>query len=488
MKLVINFDTKENVVMDNMKRFFPWVVIFSMLLVILACSLFTGTKAPVETSEPTITFFPTDTPSQSLEIATIVPTPTPTVKNELTIDVNPIPQGELGVANVHAFQDEFDSWVVVGLLVNKSDRAMDAIEIEIKALDLNGIPLYNELAYSALYSLSPGDTSPFSTWVWEDLPGVQEFTATIVGFSTSNVEQVDLEVRGTQMNLGNGDVHITGELVNTNDSPVQIGNIAAATFDSDGRLITAGSEVVAISYLDPGESGPFYITMDKPVDDSIAISDFSIYTNAEVTIEKDKYEISFLEIRDYYDTDGDYHLVGELQNNSDVNLSISLLASIFDAAGNVLDADDVDLPVYSVAGGERMFFDFDGWYALNSVEGLAALSDSYVIQADTNWTWKTETTYVDLDVNDGGFEYDPFWGFTFTGTVVNNTGVSANSGEVIVVLRDDESGSLLAMGYTSLWDEIPTGSTMNYEVFVEIEPDFNLEGFDFSVIAKGELP
>jgi hypothetical protein len=481
-------DQKEKAVMFNLKRFFSWVIVFSILFVFLACSLFTGTKTPDETIEPTLTLFPTDTPTQHLEIATIVPTPTATVKDEPANDVIPVPQGELGVANIHAFQDEFDSWVVVGLLVNNSDRAMDAIEIEINALDLNSISLYNELVYPALYSLGPGDTSPFSTWIWEDLPSVQEFSATIVGFSVSNVEQVDLEVRGTRMSLGNGDVHITGELVNTNDSPVQIGNIAAATFDSEGRLITAGSDVVAISYLDPEESGPFRITMDKPADDSIAIADFSIYTNAEITIEQDLYDISFLEIRDYYDSDGDYHLVGELQNNTEFNLSISLLASIFDVAGNVLDAEDVDLPVYSVAAGERMFFDFNGWYPLNTVDGLAAQADTYVIQTDSNWTWETETTYADLDVNDGGFEYDPFWGLTFTGSVINNTGVSANSGEVIVVLRDKESDSLLAMGYISLWDEIPPGSTMDYEVFVEIESDFNLEGFDFVVIAKGELP
>lgn len=470
------------------KKIFQLLVVFSLVIGILACSLFTGTPIPTATSEPTLTQIPTNTPVQPLEIATEVPTQTPPEEDKAAIEVYTVPSGELGVAMVHAYQDEFDSWVVAGLLANNSVRALDDIEIEIRALDLNGVPLYAELVYASLYSLGPGEISPFSAWVWEDLPGVQEFTATIVGFSPSDVEQAEVEIRGTLMSEGEGDVHITGELFNLNDTPIQVSNIAAATFDSGGQLVTAGAKMVAVSYLGPGESGPFRITMDKPADDSITIADFSVYTNAEVSFEEDLYDISYLEVSDYFDSDGDYHLVGALQNNTEANLSISLLAAVFDAAGNVLDADDLDLPVYSIAPGERMFFDFDDWYPLNTVEGLSVQADTYGIQIDHNWTWETDTTYVDLAVTDGGFEYDPYWGLTFTGKVVNNTGVNVNSGEVIVVLRDKVTDGLLAMGYVTLYDGIPAGSSADYEVLVEVASDFDLEGFEFTVFAKGELP
>jgi hypothetical protein len=44
------------------------------------------------------------------------------------------------------------------------------------------------------------------------------------------------------------------------------------------------------------------------------------------------------------------------------------------------------------------------------------------------------------------------------------------------------------MGYTSLYDDIPAGGTADYEVVVEVEEDFDLESFDYSIIAVGELP
>jgi hypothetical protein len=72
--------------------------------------------------------------------------------------------------------------------------------------------------------------------------------------------------------------------------------------------------------------------------------------------------------------------------------------------------------------------------------------------------------------------------------VVNNTGVNVNSGEVIVVLRDKMTDSLQAMGYVTLYDGIPAGSSADYEVLVEVASDFDLEGFEVTVFAKGELP
>jgi len=465
----------------------------SLVFAILACNFVTGALDPTAPPPPTAIPAPTNTPlppieEQVEEPEDAQPEVDQDVEQQPTEGYASIAEGELGVIVVKAYQDEWDSWIVVGLVENNTDRAVDNIEIEVEAFDINGNSLYTEVAYGSLYSVASGEVTPFRLWVWEDFPNAQEFTADIVGFSSTELERAAVDLIGVQMTFGESDVYVTGELVNNNEFPLEISDVAFATFDMDGSLITAGADDVSVNYLLPGESGPFRASMDLPGSGAEDIDDYKIYTNVEVGAETDIYSITFLEENGYYDSDGDLHLVGSLQNDSDEYLNISLIAAFYDTAGNVLDASYVDIPLYSLAPGELSYYDFYSWYPLNESEGLADQAETYVIQVDYGWTWDTDTVYQDIPYTDNGYEYDSFWGLTFTGQVTNDTGAILDGGKVMVVLHNIETGELIAMGYETLFDEIPEGGSLDYEVLVEIADDLNMDSFEYTVVAKGELP
>ncbi|MEA3350019.1 MAG: FxLYD domain-containing protein, partial [Chloroflexota bacterium] len=204
---------------------------------------------------------------------------------------------------------------------------------------------------------------------------------------------------------------------------------------------------------------------------------------------EDSFDITFLEETSYYDSDDYFHLVGELQNDSDINLNIAIIAAFYDIDGNVLDADNLSMmPISSLAPGETVTYDISNWKSLNNNEGLFDTVDNYSVQWDPGWTWDTSARYVDIATIDEGSEYDEFWGTTFTGNVENDSGENLAGAVVIVNLYDPESGALLAMGYETIFDEIPDGEVTDYEVIVPVEADFDLDAVEHTIIAKGKMP
>ena len=484
--------------MKKIKLLGFYVAVIVLILASMSCLLVTGSPPSdepdisedkpelVEPDLPDLPEVEVDEPEDEPEVTAPEPPPEPVV-DVPGVETFSVPDGELGVSRITAYQDEWESWIIVGLVMNNTDRAADSLEIEVEVLDDAGDSIFSEVAYASLYSLAPGESSPFILWVWDEMENPAEFVGEVVGFSTTDLERADVDIIGDMMTFGEGYVNVTGEIVNNNDFPVDIADLAAATFDTDGNLMTADSDDVAISYLQPGDSAPFRISMEAPGKGEEDIVDYRVYSNSEVVTEEDLYEVSFLEEATYFDSDGDFHLLGEVRNDSDVNLNLSMIAGLYDMNENVLDASHDDMPINSLAPGESTFYDFYSWIPIKYSEGLADQADSYIVQVDYGWTWDSDTIYADFTVTDGGFE-ETFWGVSFTGQVTNNSGDVLESGKVIVVLRSKDNGELLAMGYTTLYDDVPDGGTADYEAVVEVEEGFDLDSFDYTITAVGQLP
>jgi len=482
------------------KHTIRWLVAsLSLAFAALACSLITGVLEPTATALPPA---PTSTP---LPPPTQTPPPTQEQQAEATEPAEPtaesegaakevpeeaaVPEGEMGIVTLSWYQDTFETWHVVGLIMNNTDRAVDNVEVEIEALDAGGNAIYEEITYTALYDIPAGATSPFSLSIWDEIPEMDSFSATIVGQSVTDFDPTEVKVRATRMTFGENSIYVTGELLNSGTTPVEIGDVAVATFDADGTLVTADVSFAAISYLGPGEVGPFRVTMETPQTGAEAITDFRVYTNAEIVDPEDAYTITFLEEDTYFDSSDSFHLIGKLQNDSDVPLNISLVAALYDAEGVVLDVDSLSmLPVSSLAPGESVTYDFSTWSSLNTVEGLADQADNYTVQWDPAWTWEASSMYVDIAFSDEGNEYDSFWGQIFRGQVENDYGEPLDGAVVIVNLYDRETGALWATGHEAIFDEIPDGGSVEYEVTVPVEEGFDIESVDVEIIAKGELP
>ena len=141
-----------------------------------------------------------------------------------------------------AYQDEMDSWTVAGLVANHSQQAVEGIEIEVEAWDLNGGLLYTEATYPVLYTLAPGEITPFSLWIWDNLPSAQVFTATIGAYQPVDLDRAQVEIQNISTTMGADDFHIGGEVHNPNAFPIQILGLSGAVFDEKDQLVNVAAD------------------------------------------------------------------------------------------------------------------------------------------------------------------------------------------------------------------------------------------------------
>lgn len=458
-------------------------------IIIFACQV---GSAPTPTPAPTNTPLPTNTPVPPTNTPepTAVPTEVPT---EAPADVPTEAAGEptgdiIAIDQVHGFYDLYDTLNVVGLVTNNTSRAIDNIEVEVEIFDAAGASLYKETTYVDLYTIAPGESTPFSLYVFDDIPNADNFVATVVGNSVTDLERATVDVANSVMTIDDdGSVHLTGELVNNTDQPVLINSLAGAVFNANGEIIISESYNVMIRYLDPGDSGPFRVTITGPKDGTADLTDYKIYIDAEVTNAVTPFNVTVSDAINYSDDYDDLHLVGQVVNNGDLTLNVYLVAGLYDAEGNVIDAASLTLPFTALKPGEMSPYDFDFWGAVNNTSGLLDKATEYSVQVDAWWTYETSTEMFDLTTANDNFTFDSFGG-TLTGQVVNNSGGPIGSATVVVYFVSKETGLVVGMGDTYVYEEIADGASLEYTLYLYPEAGFDLSTVDYFIIVKGQRP
>jgi hypothetical protein len=243
-----------------------------------------------------------------------------------------------------------------------------------------------------------------------------------------------------------------------------------------------------VRHLDPGEDGPFRVTMSGPEGGTANIGEYEIYIDAEVANPVEIYDFAITEFHHYYiDTYDSFHLVGEVTNNNDEFFTISLVAGIYDADGNVVDAATTDIPTFSIAPGETLPYDFQYWGPLNYKDGTIDIASNYYVQWDPYWTWSSSTEYIELTTENDNTEVSTYQ-VTFTGDVLNDSGDEVDGATVIISLYDIESGDLVATGYGGIYDPIAPNATTAYQVWIDTPADFDIDSVEIAIVAKGDLP
>ena len=356
----------------------------------------TQPPAPTPTTEPTSTTIPTATQAPA-EATLEKPTDEPV--GEVTLIAPNIVAGAINILASNSFMDEFDDWNIAGLVRNDTERMVNDIEIEIEIFDAQENSVYKEVAYTSLSNLAPGEISPFDLWVYEDLPDADHFKATIVGNGTNTYsERIAADISKVTLTVDDYQyTHLTGLVTNNTDQPMDVNTVAAALFDVDQNILDAQTESVILNHLEPGESGPFRITFSGLGNLVEAIDTYQFYVDAVVGSEPDYYDLKLSEDHnDYMDAYDSYHLVGTLTNNSDQYINASLVASILDKDGNVLDASSTSLAMLSIAPNETLPYDFDYWGPIDASKDVLSKADRYRVQVDWYWTWDSTTQLVDL--------------------------------------------------------------------------------------------
>ena len=164
-----------------------FIIILAFMM--LACGLGSSsepTQAP-PTAEPTSApVIPTDIPAEPTEVPepTAVPTEVPAEEPTEAPPAEPVeppPENIIYIEAVNGYRDSSGSLHIVGLVSNNTDRVVDNIEVEIKILDENDNSLFTEVTSVSLYTVAPGETTPFSYWVFEDLPDADNYVAKSIG-------------------------------------------------------------------------------------------------------------------------------------------------------------------------------------------------------------------------------------------------------------------------------------------------------------------
>lgn len=470
-------------------------VILSLSLAAMACG--GGAAQPTDTPQPTKAPKATST-TAALVAPTKAPEPTATEKSTTGGGGS----GEVTILNSSSYVDYYNYIHVVGLLNNDTNKAITSIELTIELRDKDGNSVLKDyddnsvesLTFSpALYTLAPGQNSPFDWYVSGDDIDPDEYVVTVSGYNTGDVDRPEagLEIENAQMITDDdGNLFFTGELVNLSDTPVLINAFAGAATDDDGNVLASDYTFAITRYLYPaGDEGgndrtPFLVTMDGPVDN---FTNWAAYWDADIADEMDPSGLDIEITSNYYDTYDYYHLVGTVTNNGDETLYVSLVAGLYASDGTVIDASTGSVPVY-VAPGETAPWHIQYFAALNnSSTGAADVYDRYTVQIDRHWTYETSYDIVVLESanDDVGPGSDGI--IEAKGDVTNSSDKELSSIAVVVIILD-ENEVPVAMEWTSIYpegDSIAKGDTNSFDVSVYLDPDWDTSNYTFQTIIQG---
>ncbi len=446
---------------------------------------------------------PTETP---VRVATKALAPTATQAPKPTAKpTQAVAAGELVVANQFLFKDSTDYFHVVGELRNGTQKAVTDIELTVEVKDKDGQTLLKDssdnpadsLTFSPLlYSLGPGQASPFDYYFTTDAGEPDSYDVTVTGQHTGEVNRGDLQAQNVQLsNDGSGSLYLTGELVNQSDQPVEIHSLAGAMLDKDDNVVAANAYGPVSRYLlpagDPNEYDrtPFRVRIDDPGD---VATQWATYWDADQVDPIDTYDITLAPQNNYFDTYSSLHLVGNVTNDSDQTLSISLVAGIYADDGTVLDADTWTAPFY-LGAGESLPYSFDYFSSLNHNSDEANKATKSIVQVDPYWTSTTSFEFVPLETqNDNGSldgdATDQTW--KFSGDVTNTSDKDLSS--LIVVVGVYDGDKLVATNWTSVYpaegqDAIAASATVPYEVSVYLDPKEDGTKFTFKTFVQGNV-
>jgi hypothetical protein len=425
---------------------------------------------------PTETLHPTKT-----EVSPILeePGPSPVVKTTPFLDIE--------ILQTNLVSDTLSNAVVVGLIKNNSDRIVENLLVEVGVFDADGTVLLSEKIPTLLNTLAPGELSPFLFRTFKDIQGVDHITSRLFDYRIGNVERGELEIRGAHVEIDDHNaVHITGELYNGSFDPIFISSLAASITDANGSLMAADIQSASSQYLEPGENGPFRVTILGLKTEAKNIFDPAIYIDAQVVPPQGFFDLTLHGPFAYNEDPGSFHLVGEITNNSPESVNVCLIAGIYNSKGYVLDTSTVNLPVSSISPDETLPFDFDLWGPMSFKKTIQVEADRFSVQWEPCKNTRDIKQYVNLENKLITQQFKADQGL-FSGEIINNSGFDVLSAVVIVSLQNITTGEINAMDYANIHQEIKPGGSIQYEIKLSVPQDINIADTEVVIIAKGEF-
>jgi hypothetical protein len=422
------------------------------------------------------------------------PTSQPPVVNTPVTQAN-----DLVISSTNAFIDSYGTYRVVGEVVNQSSTIITSIELTLDIKDASGNSLLkddngnitlNTIISPMLYTLAPGEASPFE-YSYDTTNGTPaSYNVTITGKQTGTANRSTMKWENVQLvDDGSGWYYLTGELVNTSSQWAHINSLAGAVLDDSNNVLSADwtgtytTELAPKGDVSGRDRTPFEINFPNPTN----ATQWSLYWDADVADNVTDYPLVVKVTDSYFDQNGSEHLVGWVTNNSDQSLDSLVIGGLYGADGTVLDASYSFLSI-PMKPGEAIPFNISSFGSVDYSHEQASLVSSYTAQFDTYFTSPPSSEFVDLSAAGETIQKDgATW--NFSGSVTNSSDKSLSSATVVVMVMDAQN-NLIAMEYTTVYptgDAIATGETNTYTMSVYLDPAIDASGFSTTTMVVGNV-
>lgn len=406
---------------------------------------------------------------------------------------------ELTIASTYAFVDTYGTYHVVGDIVNYGSTAFNSIQLSVTIKDASGTSLIkdengeiaaNAIIYPLLYTLAPGEASPFE-YSYETTNGTPaSYEVTITGQQISNANRATLQEEHIQlMDIGSDWFYLTGELVNTGNQWVYINSLAGAVLDDSDKLLSTDWTSTYATVLAPSgdalgrDRTPFQVNFPNPG----GSTKWNLYWDADVTDSVTDYSMDVKITNIYFDQYGSAHLIGVMTNNSDQPLESMVVGGLYGADGTVLDSNYAFVPV-PIRAGASAPFSISSFGSVSYNPNLASLVATGSAQFDPWFTSPPTSEFVDLIATDETVQKEGA-SWTFNGSFINSSGKNLSYATVEVIVLDSQN-KLVAMEYASIsptGEAIAPGETSIYSVTIYLDPSVDGTGFTTTTIVVGDI-
>lgn len=415
----------------------------------------------------------------------------------------PLPQ-ELMVAGVYDYINVNNQFEVVGTIYNGTGSPVSGVELALTATDAAGNSLVKDFfgnpVDTALFApmistIQPGQSAPFEFTIYGEVqPDVYEVT--ISNYAQAEAAQpVNVAVENGRMaTLDNGILYVVGELVNQGDSPVQISKLISAVMDADGRVISVGDSLEDGFYLAPAGDPNGYdrIAFRNAVNfgglETTAES-WTTFMDAAIVEPKTPYALSLAEPTIYQDKNGKTRLIGTVTNNSQENLEVHLIGTVYAAGGLVLDVDTLGLPLYVLGPGESLPYEFAWLDIINQTTGEVDKIDHVKVQVDQVATTPSIYGVVPLQTSNDMHEVSEGW-WDMEGEIVNNSDQNFYRNTVVLGLFDAHGklvGTNFGYTYADGKDNIEPQDVTAYSISVYTAPEIDPATVTVKTYVQGNL-
>lgn len=458
----------------------------TLLFLAMATALMTfaclGGAASTPTSEPSNT-------NQATEVSR-PPTEPVSVKEE-----------GVQILNSTSYVDHFNDYYVVGELVNNSDQTIESVTLSLSITDAAGATLLKDENDEPVDTvdispyidvLAPGISTPFSYYISADEAQPANYEITVKRYDRTSAAMLkEFDVQNVQTSfLENGDVILTGEVVNLSSDQVEMESLAGALVDDAGNILAANTMMTYARYLYPAgdpegrDRGLFAATLYGPIEN---VSQWKVYVRSIENNTTPSADLNVELAGSYVDQLGTYHLVGKVTNNGSSQVSASVIGGLYGSDKAVLDATSSSIPLY-LGAGESAPFDLNSFHVLPYLSADQISSAQKIVVPDLYWSYSTDYEVESLDAQDVKVTKESS-DWNITGSVVNTTDKDLSSISIVVQFLD-ESGQVMATGSTTLYpaegsESIQPGESNEFSLFIYAPDEWDLSTQEYQIVLQG---